>query len=184
MPSRAWYGVGVALALVGVVGAVMLGLAAAGVARDAEVTRLPADGALTVPDHRFAVWVKADVPSDSTGDDLGVSCALTPEGGPTLDVPALRNQSASVVGWHLVALSAKDSLRTWEGAPATLSCGAEDARLTDAQWGTGKQPQVLGVLALSVGALLVGTGGVVLGVFAALLVWFLRRRSAQRHAPV
>ncbi|MGH1564018.1 hypothetical protein [Mumia sp. DW29H23] len=174
-PSRGWYAVGAVLAAVGIVGAVLLGLAAAGVARDAEVTPLPDDGTLTLTENRFAVWVRADVPSGSTGEDLGVACDVVPQGGPVIEVPALRNQSAALDGWHLVALSARDSTSDWVGVPATLSCDATDAGLADATWGTGKQPQVLGVLALSLGALGFGVGGVVAGALAALLVWFLRR---------
>lgn len=173
--SRGWYAVGAVVAAFGIVGAVLLGLAAAGVARDAEVTALPDDGAITVTDHRFAVWVRADVPSGTTGTDLGVSCDLVPHGGPVIKVPALRNQSATLDGWHLVALSARDSTRDWAGDSATLSCDPTDARLADATWGTGQQPQVLGVLVLSLGALAFGVGGVVAGALAALLVWFLRR---------
>ena len=157
---------------------------AAGLARDAKVTRLPSNGAMTVPDHRFAVWVDADVPSGRTGEDLGVTCVLTPQGGPAIDVPALRNQSATVTGWHLVALSADGSTRDWVGTSATLFCRSTDPELAQAAWGTGKQPQVLGVLALAAGALVVGTGGVILGVFAVLLVWFLQRRAARSHAAV
>ncbi|KAA1424561.1 hypothetical protein FE697_001125 [Mumia zhuanghuii] len=175
MPSRAWYGVGLALAVIGIVGAVLLGLAAVGVARNAEVTSLPPDGSLNVPVNRFAVWVEADVPAGSTGADLGVTCDLLPQGGAVIEVPAFRNQSASVGDWHLVALSATDSTSDWAGVPATLSCESTDPRLADATWGTGKQPQVLGVLALSLGALAIGVGGVVVGALAALLVWFLRR---------
>jgi hypothetical protein len=177
---RGWYAVGAALAASGLVGALVLGLAAAGVARDGKVSALPSDGAMTVPEHRFAVWVDADVPTGSTGDDLGVTCTLTPRGGPAIEVPPLRNQSANVMGWHLVALSADGSTRDWTGTPATLACASADADLAGATWGTGKQPQILGVLALSAGALVVGTGGVTLGALAALLVWFLRRRSLSR----
>lgn len=181
--SGRWYAIGAVIALLGLVGALVLGLASAGLARDAKVTRLSGDGAMTVPDHRFAVWVDAGVPSGSTGEDLGVTCVLTPQGGPTIDVPTLRNQSATATGWHLVALSADGSTRDWVGTPATLSCRSTDPELAQAAWGTGKQPQILGVLALAVGALVVGTGGVVLGVLVALLVWFLQRRARQRSAP-
>ncbi|WP_262851090.1 hypothetical protein [Mumia quercus] len=180
--SGGWYAVGAVIAVIGLVGALLLGLASAGLARDAKVTRLPSDGAMTVPEHRFAVWVDADVPSGSTGEDLGVTCTLTPQGGPAIDVPALRNQSAAVTGWHLVALSADGATRDWVGAPATLSCRSTDPELAQAGWGTGKQPQVLGVIVLAVAALVVGTGGVVLGALAALLVLFLRRRAARHSA--
>ncbi|MBW9209671.1 hypothetical protein KV100_08380 [Mumia sp. zg.B21] len=175
--SRGWYAVGAVIALVGLAGALVLGLGAVGVARDAAVTALPDDSSVTVTKNRLAVWVRADVPAEATGADLGVACDLIPQGGPVIEVPALRNQSAAVGGWHLVALSARDSTTGWVGTEATLSCDATDPRLATATWGTGKQPQVLGVVALSLGALAFGVGGVVVGTLAALLVWLARRRT-------
>ncbi|WP_370616705.1 hypothetical protein [Mumia sp. Pv 4-285] len=182
MPSRAWYAVGLALAVIGIVGAVLLGLAAAALARDAEVHALPDDGTVTIDAHRLAVWVHADVPAGTTGDDLGVMCDVVPQGGPLIEVPALVNQSAEINGWHLVALSARDSTSEWSGIPATLSCESTDGRLADATWGTGRQPQVIGVLALSLGAMAFGVGGVLVGALAVLVVWLLRRRR-MRSTP-
>lgn len=178
MISRGWYAVGGVLAAVGIVGAVVLGLLAVSLAKDAAITRLPDDATITLTDERFAVWARADVPSDATGADLGVRCVVMPQGGAPVGVPPLQNQSAHINGWHLVALSSPDSLDGWDGTPALLTCTADDDRLAGATWGTGAAPHVLGVIGLAIAAFVVGVGGVVLGALATLVVWLVRRRRA------
>lgn len=171
--ARWWYAIAAACAVLGLAGALALGLSVVATADESRVGPLPRDGTISLGERRLTVYVQ--------GAALGsgpVRCRARSSTRPVarFDSPTTRLRLGD---WHRVARSPKDA----RAGTYRLSCSVDGSRLPAGVLGVGTSPQTARILLRTVAAAVVGVGGVMVGLVLATLT-LVRQRRGERGSEL